>query len=88
MTDDDAEHGTPDTDPNHIDPAGEIADMLEEEMTDAELTGDTEREDLREFIDAVESGDLGPVDPGLEAQVRMVLAVLDAADTDGEDTEP
>ena len=49
----------PESDPQHIDPAGDLAD-------------------------AVESGELGPVDPGLEAQVRIARALLDDLD-DGDD---
>lgn len=87
MTDDDtdARGPTPDSDPNHIDPAGDLADMVEEQLTDAELGEDTDVDDVRAFVDAAESGELGPADPALEAQVRIARAVLDAA-ADGDDT--
>jgi len=61
----DGDMSTPDPDPDHIDPAADVADL----------------------IDAAESGELGSVDPGLEVQVRMARAVLDAAD-DGEEADP
>ena len=84
MTDD--EHGddagTPDTDPQHIDPAGDLADAVESGDLDLSLADDQDAEDLRAFVDAAESGDLGSVDPGLEAQVRIVRALLDDGDTD------
>jgi len=78
MTDDAA--GTPDTDPRHVDPAGDVADMLEDELTDAELGDDTDVDDLRAFVDAAERGEFGSVDPALEAQVRIARAILEAVD--------
>ena len=87
MTDD--EHGddagTPDTDPQHIDPAGDLADAVESGDLDLSLADDQDAEDLRAFVDAAERGELGPVDPGLEAQVRIARALLD--DLDGGDTD-
>lgn len=74
--------GVPDSDPDHIDPAGDIADALEDQLAGAELTGDTDPDDLRAFIDAAERGEFGPADPGLEAQVRIARSVLEAVDDD------
>jgi len=75
--------GVPDSDPKHIDPAGDIADALEDQLADAELEGDTDPDDLRAFIDAAERGEFGPADPGLEAQVRIARSILEAAEDDG-----
>jgi hypothetical protein len=76
--DDDA--GVPDSDPDHLDPAGDMADLFESAEFDVELTDGADAEDLRAFIDAAESGELGPVDPGLEATVRMARAILENAE--------
>ena len=75
----------PDTDPRHIDPAGDLADAVESGDLDLSLADDQDAEDLREFVDTAEAGELGPVDPGLEAQVRIARALLD--DLDGGDTD-
>ena len=81
MTDDDTEEdGVPDRDPRHIDPAGDLADAVESGDLDLSLADDGDAEDLRAFVDAAERGELGPVDPGLEAQVRIVRALLDDLD--------
>lgn len=77
MTD---ENGVPDSDPRHLDPAGEIADLFEAGELETELTDDTDAEDLREFIERAESGEFGPADPGLEATVRIARALLEAAE--------
>jgi len=69
--------GTPDTDPRHIDPAGDLADAVESGDLDLSLADDQDAEELREFVDAAERGELGTVDPGLEAQVRIARALLD-----------
>ena len=74
---DDHAAGTPDSDPDHIDPAGDIADLLEEELTGVELGEGTDPEDLRAFIDAAEAGEFGPIDPGVEAQVRIARTLLE-----------
>ena len=81
----DAPEPVPDTDPRHIDPAGDLADAVESGDLDLSLADDADAEDLREFVDAAERGELGPVDPGLEAQVRIVRALLeDVDDGDGD----
>jgi hypothetical protein len=82
MTDDDRD-GTPDTDPRHIDPAGDLADAVESGDLELSLADDQDAEDLRAFVDAAESGELGPVDPGLEAQVRIARALLNDMEGDG-----
>jgi hypothetical protein len=74
--------GTPDTDPRHIDPAGDLAEAVESGDLDLSLADDQDAEDLRAFVDAAERGELGPVDPGLEAQVRIARALL-GDDADG-----
>lgn len=78
--DQDQHAGVPDSDPNHIDPAGDLADLLEDQLADAELGEDTDVDDVRAFIGAAERGEFGPADPALEAQVRIARAVLEAAD--------
>ena len=81
--DDDAEDDpepVPDTDPRHIDPAGDLADAVESGDLDLSLADDQDADDLREFLDAAEAGEFGPVDPGLEAQVRIARALLDDDD--------
>jgi hypothetical protein len=75
----------PETDPRHIDPAGDLADAVESGDLDLSLADDQDAEDLREVVDAAERGELGPVDPGLEAQVRIARALLEDLDDDGED---
>jgi hypothetical protein len=84
--DDDAEEDTsepvPDSDPRHIDPAGDLADAVESGDLDLSLADGQDAADLRAFVDAAERGELGPVDPGLEAQVRIARALL--ADTEGD----
>ena len=62
--------GVPDSDPQHIDPAGDLAD-------------DQDPEELREFIRRAEAGEFGPADPGLEGTARIARSVLEA--TEGED---
>ena len=90
----DHEHGdaepVPESDPRHIDPAGGLADAVESGDLDLSLADDQDAEDLREFVDAAESGELGPADPGLEAQVRIARALLgdvDDTDTDTDDVD-
>jgi hypothetical protein len=78
----DGEGGVPDTDPRHIDPAGDLADAVESGELELSLADDQDAEELREFLDAAERGEVGPVDPGLEATVRVVRALLDDLDGD------
>jgi hypothetical protein len=92
MTRDDAKEDAdaepvPESDPRHIDPAGDLADAVESGDLDLSLADDQDAEDLRELVDAAESGELGPVDPGLEAQVRIARALLDDLPDGGGDDE-
>jgi len=83
---DDGPEPVPESDPRHIDPAGDLADAVESGDLELSLADDADAEDLRAFVDAAESGELGPVDPGLEAQVRIARALLgdlDDGDADG-----
>jgi hypothetical protein len=81
VTDDDpdADAGVPDSDPAHIDPAGDLADLVESGEFDIELEDDQDAEDLREFIDAVERGEIA-ADPATEATVRIARSLLDDLD--------
>ena len=80
MTEDgDDDAGVPDTDPRHIDPAGDLADAIESGELDLTLDDDQDPEELRNFLDAVEAGEIES-DPGLEATVRIVRAILDGDD--------
>jgi hypothetical protein len=76
MTDDETADGVPDSDPRHIDPAGDVADLFESGEMDVSLGDDTDREELKEWLKRAESGEFGG-DPGVEATVRIVRALLD-----------
>ena len=93
--DDDREEGdidpepVPDSDPQHIDPAGDLADAVVSGDLDLSLADDGDAEELRAFGDAAEAGELGAVDPGRAALVRIARALLarshlDDLDGDGE----
>ena len=61
MTEDpDGAEGTPDTDPRHIDPAGDLADAVESGDLDLELDDEQDPEDLREFLRRAEAGEKRP----------------------------
>ena len=81
-TDEDGSPGVPDSDPRHIDPAGDIADLFESGEIDAELVDlANDREELEEFVERAEAGEFDlRADPGLEATVRIVRALLDDGD--------
>jgi len=79
MTDDDP--GVPDSDPDHIDPAGDIADLVESGEFDISLADDQDPEDLRAFVERAEAGEFD-ANPGVEAQVRIARAILDDRDAD------
>jgi len=85
MTDDDTEEGgVPDSDPRHIDPAGDIADAVESGEFNIQIAENQSEEELREFVRKAEAGEFDlRADPGLEATVRIARALLDDAD-DGE----
>jgi hypothetical protein len=81
MTDDGDEPGVPDTDPRHLDPAGDLADAVESGDLDLSLADDADPEELRAFLDAVDAGEIEP-DPGVNATVRIVRTLLDDTDAD------
>jgi hypothetical protein len=62
-----------------INPAGDIADLLEDGEHDIQLSPDQDKEDLREFIETVEETD-GLTDPGTNAMVRIAKTMLDDED--------
>jgi len=72
---------TEDSDPRHLDPAGKVADLVESGDVEIDLADDQDPDELREFIDTVESSD-DPVDPGTVATVRIARALLEEADED------
>ena len=86
MTDDETDNdagddvATPDTDPRHIDPAGDLADAVETGELEISLADDQDVDELREFVERAEAGEFDPVDPGLEAQVRIARSLLDDVD--------
>lgn len=87
MIDDDTEDGVPDSDPDHIDPAGDLADAVEGGDLELSLDDEQDAEELRAFVERAEAGEFDPVDPGLEATVRIARALL--ADLDGDaDADP
>lgn len=75
--DDVQEPGVPDTDPRHLDPAGDVAEFMENAEFDVDLGEGTDREALREFIARAEAGEFG-ADPGVEAAVRIARTLLEA----------
>ena len=90
MTDDhvdaEGEDGVPDSDPRHIDPAGDIADAFEDGELDAELADEQDPEELREFVERAEAGEFDlRADPALEATVRIARALLENTDTEDAD---
>jgi len=83
MTEDRPSDAVPDSDPRHLDPAGDLADEFQDgALADAELTEDADRDELREFIERAERGEFD-ADPGSEAVVRIVRSLLDDDPTDG-----
>jgi hypothetical protein len=66
---------TPDSDPDHLDPAGDVADLLEETHHEIQLADEQDPAQLREFIETVENSD-EPVDPGTHAVVRIAREML------------
>lgn len=77
--------GVPDSDPAHIDPAGDLADAVESGDLELSLDDDADADELREFVERAEAGEFGPVTPDLAAQVRIVRALLSDVDDRGED---
>ena len=85
MTDEDGdEAGVPDSDPRHIDPAGDIADLFESGEIDVDgIDVQNDPEELREFVERAEAGEFDlRADPGLEATVRIVRTLLENMDGD------
>jgi hypothetical protein len=79
---DESDDGVPDSDPRHLDPAGDLADAFESgTLQDATVADEADREELREWLARAEAGGFGS-DPGVEATARIVRALLD------EDTDP
>jgi hypothetical protein len=82
MTDESDDDGVPDSDPRHLDPAGDLADAFESGvLEDATVADEAAREDLREWLARAEAGEFG-ADPGVEATVRIARALLDEDDSD------
>jgi hypothetical protein len=76
-----------DSDPDHINPAANVADLVENRSDDIELADDQDPAELREFIEAAENGEFGKIGPGLESQIRMVKAVLDGNNGGGKESQ-
>jgi hypothetical protein len=79
MSDDDA------ADRAGIDPAADVAELVENRSDDIQLADDQDPAELREFIERAESGEFGEIGPGLESQIRMVKAVLDGDNGGGDE---
>ena len=87
-TDEDGSPGVPDSDPRHIDPAGDIADLFESGEIDVDgIDVQNDPEELREFVERAEAGEFGDADPGLEATVRIARALLDGHPEDDGDPD-
>jgi hypothetical protein len=89
MTGESEKPGVPDSDPRHLDPAGDLADAVESGDLALELDGGQDPEELRGFLDAFDRGEYeyDPVDPGLEATVRIVRGLLADLDEDKKEDE-
>lgn len=66
----------PDSDPRHIDPAGDLADLVESGDLEVELSDEQDVDELRELVERAEAGEFD-ADPGLEATVRIARALLE-----------
>lgn len=86
----DVQDGVPDSDPRHIDPAGDLAAAFEDGELSAELADTDDAAELREFVERAEAGEFDlRADPGLEATVRIVRSLLENTDTeDTNDANP
>ncbi|ERG97694.1 MAG: hypothetical protein J07HQX50_01722, partial [Haloquadratum sp. J07HQX50] len=49
--------GVPDSDPDHIDPAGDVADLVEANIDNIKLDENQDVSELREFINSVENSE-------------------------------
>lgn len=74
----DGDMSAPDTEPRHLDPAGDLADAVADRVLEISLADDQDVDELREFVERAEAGEFDPVDPGLEAQVRIARSLLEA----------
>jgi hypothetical protein len=83
MTDDGDADGVPETDPKHIDPAGDLADLFESGQLGATVADDADREELEEWLEQAEAGEFG-ADPGIEATVRIVRSLLEEPTDDAD----
>ena len=74
MTDVDQDRdGVPDTDPRHLDPAGDLASEFEDgTLSTATVTDETEREDLREWLTRAESGEFGRFSTKVRSDFRAI----------------
>jgi hypothetical protein len=70
---------TEDSDPDHLDPAGKVADLVESGDVEIELADDQDVDELRDFIETVEATD-EMTDPGTNAMVRIARTMLDSND--------
>lgn len=73
--------GVSDIDPRYLDPADAMADLAEIGAFGISLAEDADREELEEFTEQVEAGEVEP-DPGLEGTVRIVRMLLDDTEED------
>jgi hypothetical protein len=83
MTDDGDADGVPETDPKHICPAGDLADLFESGQLGATVADDADREELREWLEQAEAGEFG-ADPGIKATVRIVRSLLEEPTDDAD----
>jgi len=89
MSDDHADgdgDALPDSDPRHLDPAGDFASLVENGDVEIALADDADREELEDFLARAEAGEFG-ADPGVEATVRIVRSLLDDGESDDVDDE-
>lgn len=65
------------------DAASELAGAIQSGKIEVDLGGETDRAALESFVQAAEGGEFGPTDPGLEATVLIVQAILNADEAGG-----
>jgi len=77
--------GVPNSDPRHVDPAGDLAHAVE--SGELELTPDDyqDAEELRAFLDTVEQGEID-ADPRIEAMARIVRSILEDAENESDES--
>lgn len=69
MTDD-----VPDSDPHHIDPAGDLADLIESGDFDLSFSEEQDTAEIRDFLQTVQ--EIDDPDPGTVAAARIARQVL------------